>query len=69
MVIYESNRLAKLLLEIKALDRAEEFINRAGVAAERDPKATGESAQQTAYSLAEAYDNMSARAALQRARR
>ena len=47
---------------------AEEFIKRARAAAVPDPKATGESAQKPAYILAEAFDNMSARPALQRAR-
>lgn len=62
------NRLAGLLVKRGQLDAAEQVIQRAAEAAKPAPGAKGKNAERTARSLQKAFDQMSARRALQRAR-
>lgn len=62
------NRLAGLLVKRGQLDAADRVIQRAAEAAKPVPGAGGKNAERTARSLQKAYDKMSARRALQRAR-
>ena len=62
------NRLAGLFVKLSKLDDAEQVIGRAATVAKTTPTAKGKMAERQKQSWEKAYDKMSARRALQRAR-